>query len=405
LKARCARVVLFGAAVSTLGAAWSPGAWADAEDTVNATVGYAHQTDSNLFRLSDAVDPLSVLGTPRKSDSIDVTSAALSVDKTYSLQRFQLSGSLVNYHYQRFGYLSFNAFNYNAAWNWSLTPRVRGTLSADRNQVLNSFADFRSYALRNVRTDKNLRFDVEADLGAAVRLLGAIDHVRRTNEVPGVLDGDREAQGAAFGIRYIFPSGSTATYRYRQGSGESNSGQDLFSALTGRFDDRLHQVELSWLVSGKTKVNAHLGHLQRSYPGASQRDFGGPVGDVGMEWDVTGKVKLNAMLQRDLANYQTDTTSYVKIDRITFTPKYEATARITVLGNFEHAIRNFGGSPLAGVYGDRRDVFDFASFGVQWRPIRAATIALMLQRIRNTSNLLGFDYVSNGVNLSGKFSF
>ncbi|MGJ7522959.1 XrtB/PEP-CTERM-associated polysaccharide biosynthesis outer membrane protein EpsL [Variovorax sp. LT1P1] len=382
-------------------------AWADAADTVNLSVGYAMQFDSNLFRLPDSADSRTALGSSTLSERIGVTSVALSLDKTYSLQRFQLSGSLINYHYQNFGYLSFNAFNYGAAWQWSLTPRIRGTITTDRNQVLNSFSDYRTYTTRNVRTDKTTRVEGEADLGAAVRMLAGLDSVRRTNEVPGVLDGDRSAQGVFIGLRYVFPSGSTVSYRFRKGDGESNNGLDLGSAGTGRFDDQLHELQASWVLTAKTTLYGTVGHLSRKYPDAfSRRDFDGPVADVSVQWDITGKTSLNAALRRELINYQSDISNYVISDRVILKPRWKATSRISVLGTFEYAQRSFGGSPLAaGAGAARSDSFQLASFGVEWQALNSATVSLMLLRMKNTSNYAAFAFESTGASISARLVF
>ena len=70
--------------------------FADAQDTLNLTVGASLMHDDNLFRLSSDANPQALLGTSQKSDTIRVTTVGLKFAKDYSLQRFELEASLVD---------------------------------------------------------------------------------------------------------------------------------------------------------------------------------------------------------------------------------------------------------------------------------------------------------------------
>ena len=89
-------------------------AWAQVQDTFKFNAAYSRQSDSNLFRLPAAANA---------AEQVGITSLGFNFNKAYSLQRFELNLSLIDYQYQNFSYLSFAAQNYNAAWRWSLTPQ------------------------------------------------------------------------------------------------------------------------------------------------------------------------------------------------------------------------------------------------------------------------------------------
>src|SRR5687767_11286363 len=91
-------------------------------DTISATAGSMFMYDNNVFRLSPTVDPVALTGQPRKSDQIIITTATLTLDKTYLMQRFEVTGRLVDNRYMNFDYLDFLGKNYNAAWHWYVTP-------------------------------------------------------------------------------------------------------------------------------------------------------------------------------------------------------------------------------------------------------------------------------------------
>lgn len=381
-------------------------AWADAGDTFNATVGHTEQYDSNLFRLPDNADARTALGADKKSDRIGVTSALFSLDKSYSLQHFQLTGSVVDYRYTNFSYLSFTALNYSALWQWSLTPRITGTVSTSRVETPTSYIDFKNFSTRNVQTDIVSRFDAEADLGGAWRLIGSVDHITSLQEQQAVREGDTTAQGGAVGFRYVFPSSNSASYRIRQRRGETAGLLGLSSVEPLHFDDRFHEFEGIWQLTGKTKLIARLGHLDRTYTDVAQRDFGGTTGDVNVQWDVSGKVTVNALAGRALTPYLTLDSNYIATDRIVIAPVWRATSKINVRARYEFGTRNFAGNaPSVLSYVDRRDIYRTGSLSVEWQPIRSTTVTFSLQKLNNTSNLPGNEYTSNGATLGAQFSF
>ncbi|MDB5826408.1 MAG: hypothetical protein JWQ73_628 [Variovorax sp.] len=400
------RTILHGVFLSAVAFGWAGDARADADDTFNATIGHSEQTDSNLFRLPDDTSAAPLLGTNKRSERIGITSAAVSLDKSYSLQHFQLAASVVDYHYQNFSYLSFTALNYAASWQWSLTPRLKGSLSTTRAETPTSYQDFQGFNTRNVRTDTVTRLDGEYDLGGAWRLLGAVDHTTGLEEQPVAREGDARSDSGAVGIRYVFPSNNSVSYRLRRASGDTIGVLGASLNQSSSFDDRIHEFEASWALTGKTKVIGHLGHLDRKYNDVSQRNFGGTTGDVNLQWAATGKITVDAVVRRELASYQTIASNYIATDRFVLTPLWKATSQINVKARYEIASRNYAGTaPGALAIGDRRDIYRAASFGVDWQPIRAATITLMLQRLKNTSNILGGGYDSNGATLGAQFSF
>ena len=61
-------------------------------------------------------------GKDTKSDHIITTTATLSVNKLYSMQRFEVNASLVDNRYNNFDYLNFLGKNGTATWHWSAYP-------------------------------------------------------------------------------------------------------------------------------------------------------------------------------------------------------------------------------------------------------------------------------------------
>lgn len=383
------------------------GALADSEDTFNMSARYMRQTDSNLFRTSSNISPQAALGSNTKSDTIDITSVGLTLDKSYSLQRFQLNTSFVDSRYKNFDYLNFDALNYAASWNWGFTPRIRGVLSADRKQALNNTVQFVNVSERNVRTDTSLRFSADADLGAAVHLIGGLDQKRSTNELSISQEGDSTVRSASLGLRYVFPSGNSVSYRMRKGNGDYyNRTQNLVLAIPNSFDETEHELRAAWVLTGKTTLSARLGQFKRSHPGLTQRDYSGPTGDVSLLWDITSKVDLTATLARTLSAYQTDSSSFIAGNRLSLSPVWRTTAHTSLRFNYDYLTQGYRGAlPGSALPIDRQDITRSSLLALDWSPRQSIVLSLALQNQRRTSNVADADFKSTGASVSAQLTF
>ena len=216
-------------------------AFADAQDTLNLTVGMTMMHDDNLFRLSSDANTQALLGTSQRSDTIRATTVGLKFAKDYSLQRFEFETNVVDYRYQTFDYLDFTATNYAGAWRWALTPRLRGNFTRNRTEALNSFTDYHNYRQQNIRTTTNTRFDADYDLGAAVHLIGGVAQNEYKNSKIFLAEGDSTLDTAEFGVRYVFRSGASLSLVGRKGNGDyTNRHQPI---PLGLYDNGFEQDE------------------------------------------------------------------------------------------------------------------------------------------------------------------
>lgn len=380
---------------------------ADAEDTLNLTARYSVQTDSNVFRLSSAAIQSGTPGNQLESERIDTGSVLMSIDKSYSLQRFRLNGSLVDYQYKTYSYLSFNAVNYAAIWDWSATPWLHGKLSTTQEQGLNNFADYRDSRERNVRTTKTTLFDAEGNLGAAWRVLAGIEQSSRSNDLPVAQEGDDRAHNYSLGLRYIYPSGSTFSYRMRKAEGDYlNRVQTVQSVLPSHYDERMHELRASLPLTGKSSFQARLAHIERTHPLLSVRNYSGPVGDITFNWAPTGKLNIATVLGRGIAPYQTDTSSYVNRDTFSLTPSWQLTAHTSLRATYARSNEQFGGAlPGRAPAFERQDKLDAIQLGLDWRPRPTMALSLSLQNINSQSNTAGYDYKTHGATVSGQITF
>ena len=97
-------------------------------DTFKVSVGTNVLYDSNLFRVSELINPVTQLGVSSKSDIVFVSSATVGMRKYFGMQRIDAAVSFVDNRYDNNNFLNFFAINYNANWAWRLTPRFHGNV-------------------------------------------------------------------------------------------------------------------------------------------------------------------------------------------------------------------------------------------------------------------------------------
>ncbi len=394
---------------------------ADAGDTFNVTVGSTLTYDSNLFRRSDLLSPIHASdGKPTRSDQIIMSSATLNLNKFYSLQRFEASGSLVDNRYQNFDFLNFLAKNGSAAWHWYLTPYLYGRVSGSHSEALNNFAaltGFINSTNRNLRTTDNLRFEGTFEVDRAWHILGGINYTLAKNSLINVQDFNTKVLSLEGGIRYALPSNSSLTYRIRSGQGEFvNRQEPIVSALFDtRFNELENDIRLIWPVTGKASIDARVGYLDRKHAHFAQRNFAGFVGNFNFNWAITSKTRVTASWAHDLSNSQTASafslvgfapfsSSYAIGNRFFLEPVWQITEKTALRLRYDYNTRDFLGA-VSSVPDNRHDSQHTGLIELDWRPVRAIFLSASLRKDHRVSNLKGYDFDAVAASVTARLNF
>jgi exopolysaccharide biosynthesis operon protein EpsL len=379
---------------------------AQSEDALKLKLSQTIQSDSNLFRLPAGSDVLSLTGNPIAAEKVSITSVGVNFNKAYSLQSVELNLDLTDYRHQNFNYLSFTAHNFNAAWRWSLTPRLHGNLTSDHAETLNSFADYQGFNLRNQRTDTNTGLNAEYEIDGPLRVLGGVSQSGRSNLQPLVAEGDYRSNASDLGLRYLWASGSALSYSHKNTNG-TYSNQLL--SLAGPYDNSFKQVDhdlrLHWVISGQTSADIGATHVNRSYPNYAQNDYSGINKSINFNWNMTGKSALTAGWTHELASYQTSNTAFSQTDRLLLGPVWQLSPKATLRLQHEAARRDYLGTSTGVLARERSETTRDTSLSFDWQPRRYLSVSASLQSARRSSDQAGFDYDSNMTTLSAQFIY
>lgn len=373
---------------------------ADEEDPLKFIAGVSRLHDNNLFRQNSG----------KKSENITSAYAGIRLDKLYAQQRFKFDFTLTANRYQNYGILDFNAKDYKAAWLWSLTPFLKGTISLDRKQSLNSFQDFRGGSIvniRNINTSETQHFEADFSPHNVWHILGGVTRSTQKNSNNSNSFEGQESftmNSLDAGARYNFSSGSSVTVMGHERSGDYDGRQLNAAALFDTaFDEREVETKLDWILSGKSRVNVRVAYLSRDHDHFSQRDFSGLVGNVDYSWTPTGKLRLILSAASSLSSYQTLDNSYTRLNTISITPLYAFSDKITMRAKAAITKRTFLGEGVI-PDGDRVDWGKTASFGVEWAPLRTISIGGNLERSSRDSNIDVYDYTDTSVGVNANLA-
>lgn len=384
-----------------------PGAYFPPADTrpsaVAATTERAFQLraiagferESNALRLPSSAGPV--------SDTAAILGVGLRADRRYGLQRFRADVEATTYKYDKQSSLDYTTVNYALAWDWQFTPRFHGVVSADRKQYREVTTD--PIALVNRvgrRTERSEAIEGIYDIGAAWRVMAGFSDTRASSTEPATWDASPSVQSARVGVGYELASGTSLWARLRRGDGEYKD--PTAGASSGDFRENEADVLLKWPVTGKTSVEARLGHLERNHSTSPQRDFSGLVGNANVNWDITGKTRLVAGFSRDLTATGLAAGGHVQQNRFYVGPVWKATAQIAVNARYDRVARDWKDVPLGSPELGRSETIQMLSAGIDWEPRRWLTVSGYVRNERMKSNLTT-GYRSNTVGAALKAFF
>lgn len=375
------------------------------EAPVVLSAAYSVQTDSNLFRLPSGANTQALIGKDSAAEQIGVTTLGIGFNTQQSLQKLEFDVNLVDYRYQNFNYLSFTATNYNAAWQWALTPRFTGTLSSSRKETLNSFSDYTNYNQRNQRTETRTALDGEYQLDGSWRVLAGLGTTRQANQLAVLAGSDYTSNSANAGLRYAFASGSSITYLARLGSG---SYLNRSVPNTGQYDDSFKQwdndVRLRWMLGGGNSAELYITHINRTHPTYGERDYNGFNTGANLDWSLSGKTGMSLGFSHTLDTYATANSNYSQTDRLSWSPVWQFSPKAALRLRYEWAQRDYLGTPGA-TASTRRDTTRDTSLSINWQPFQKLALSAALQGASRGSNQAGLDYDSTQLFFSAQLTY
>ncbi|HYC36407.1 MAG TPA: XrtB/PEP-CTERM-associated polysaccharide biosynthesis outer membrane protein EpsL [Usitatibacter sp.] len=359
--------------------------------------------DSNVFRLSENIDPRTVTGQSSLRDRILTHGIGISADVPVSLQRFQASYQRFWTRYQKFDHLDFDGDLWRVAWLWAVTREFTGDVGFSETTGLASFATFggttqdvihtrQAYATANwLLTPRWLAY---AGLTATERKHD--DRTRRINDI--------EAKSFEARMSYVTPKETQVglSVRYEDGAAPEST---VFQGVD--FDNAYRQWGLGivgrWDATAHSRFDGRVDYVKREYEQFSERDYSGPAWGVTYTWTPSAKLSVASTIRRDIAPIDDVQTAFVISTGVSVKPRWQVTEKVALLGSLDYARWKYQADPIIG--GEFEHRIRAASVGFAWTPLQRVVITGNFSREERRSDLANADYKVNIFTLDGRIGF
>jgi exopolysaccharide biosynthesis operon protein EpsL len=389
------RRLIIIAACAVVPACLPPLAIADQFDTLNLIMSDTLTFDANVFRTPDSSGPQP--GFTSKADRINVITVQLKLDKSYALQRLQFDVSKSLTRYNSFSFLDAEALNYRGAWLWSLTPRLTGTLSADRSQAQIPFAQIGG-TQRNVRTTNNRNLSLDGWVSGGWHLMAGVGQSESTTEQTLLSTPSYRNHRVEGGLRYVAASGNSISFMQRVIPTELvNQPLDPVNLIDTNYSDIESELKAAWKPTGRSSIDASLTRKSRRNDHFAQRDFSGMAGELRYAWTPTGKLQVNIIASRTISPYaafgNTLENSTYRVDQTySLGTDWNVAAKVAAHLTVTHTVSDFGGPVFVVTSPARNDDFRSVRLAFDWTATRNASLNFSVERDRRTSNVARFEF-------------
>jgi exopolysaccharide biosynthesis operon protein EpsL len=382
---------------------------------VHAWVSGGYYHDDNLFRLSNSVDPTTILGKSDKSDDVYRAGLGLKADFTEARQHFIIDAQLDGYKYTNYSNLDNNSYLLGANWLWAAGNDWTGTAGASVRHFLGGWGELQA-PTRDMVTETHPFVSAAYSLTARYKLRGLVEEYDYRH-APGAALLDNNAPSATVGVDYITPGLNSVGLQVKYTDATYPNSQLVGATLiNNNYTETETSAVAHWLISGKSTIDARLGYTSRVFNQFGQRDFHGPTGNLNFLLEVGSKTTLLTEIYRELVAYEAlpgsfaptysdFTATYVITNGLSIGPRWAPTATISLGGQYLYEKRDFKGDPTAIITGERKDTYSGLQLSAGYQPLTRLQLSLAFERGVRSSNLPLRDFTFNAIYANARYTF
>lgn len=358
--------------------------------------------DSNVFRISDSVDPRTAINSGDRGDRILVHSLGATFDIPYSLQRFTGNYTWYATRYQTFDHLDFNGHSARADWLWSITPHINGDLGGSDSKSLSNFATFGGFT-QDLVTSRELHARANFELTPSWLLHTGLLAASREHDDPVRRVNDVESKTAELRMSYVSAAGNHIGVSYRHERGESPEETNLQGTV---FDNAYRQNSVGvvgrYQITGNSRLDGRVDYVRRDYEQFTERDYSGPTFRFSHFWTPTGKLEFMTTAMREITPLDDIQSTFVLLTGINVKPKWNVTEKVSVQGSLDYSQWEYSANRSAGDYTHR---VRSGGVSISYRPLRTVLLQAGVLREVRTSSLALADYEVTIASLEARIGF
>jgi glycosyltransferase involved in cell wall biosynthesis len=366
--------------------------------TYDVFVGDQLTYDNNIFRLpSSGVNVATLIGpNASREDHINTTSAVLSSQWSVGKQFITLDVDVDYNRFVRNNNLNNVSSSDAAKWNWILGNRLSGKVGADFIRALGGFYDTFNFA-RDMINQTEYWGSARYAVGPHVALFGGVLYANTILSQPALKVNDNERKTVDFGLEYATDAQRTFDFDYRYTDARYSHTSFLNGvSFNPDYRDETGRVTFKDVLTEKTKIEALVGYLRRTYPSSAIGAFSGDIWRLTFDWRPTDKTELVVAASRDLQAQLSTQTDYFVSQAESISPTWIASEKITLAVALTHDQEDYIGTNQFGtngvaIGGPRRDIVNAGQINVVYSPlvftpVRGLTFNFSFRREHRGSN-------------------
>jgi exopolysaccharide biosynthesis operon protein EpsL len=363
-------------------------------------------TDDNVFRISNQLDPMTVIGFPSRGDTYRTTSVGLSVDVPVSLQRFQASLTYDSYRYDRFSELDYDGYNLRGSWLWQVGSTLSGEIGVSESYSLAPFEE-----LLGVAPDR-LHAREEFAKGSWLvtpdwKVYAAADDLNQSNSDPTGQYNNVTVDSLEASLSRAAGTGNWFGLDTRYESGHFPVAEPIGAVLV---DNGYTQYGFGVVVDvgadTPSRVVARADQISRHYSQVTSRDFDRTTGRLEYTWTPDVKVSVSVIAERDISPYEYIHSSIVMVRGLTLRPLWHATEELDLSAALAWLNRDYLSDPMValGAAPPRDDGVRTVSALLAYHPASWVSVQLSFLHEDRSSNIAFGGYADDTFWLKARLS-
>lgn len=366
---------------------------------VTYTVGSTVVNDDNLYRLPDGVGPRSAgLNATTRADSILTPFFDVNDLLLYGRQRLSLMGGVSRQMLRANPSFDATYLNYAGDLQWQLGNELSGDLSGRQQESQTSFADFLS-SQSNTQTIRTDHGDADWRPRPDRRLGVSYDRSTGNNTLGARQPYDFHSSLLRFELGVESPLGHEVVVGFSQTRLEyPNRVIVALAPVDNSFRQRQIDIGTRFAFSEKTSVDARFGYARRYFADVPDRDFSGPVGNLGVTWQPTGRISVNLGVAHSLNEVDDYNRLYTVSTTESLSLHYALSAKVQITAGADMSRAIYKGDPhnfftaIFGPASPRDDLYRDARLGVAWTPRDRWLVRLDETLTQRNSSQPGFEF-------------
>ena len=367
-----------------------------------ASVSYV----SNLFRLSDKAEAVSVLGSTNMNETVRHLGAGFRVELPVSRQHFLVNTEVDRASYDNYDILDNTQIEGQAIWRWQVGNLWSGNLGYRYSERLSRFYEIQS-VLKETETKNSIFLDAGYQIHPDWKLIASLGRSDQSFQERKELDG--EFRSNTLEIQYRNTLNTRVGLRTKVTEANLRNLEDVGGTLVNN-DSK--EAEISgvfyWEGSDKSHLELRFGTTDQKYEELKERDFHGFIGRFTYQWFMTRITKLDVSLWQETGSYYDEVTTFVVTNGVSIGPVWSATPYITVSGNVSYQQNDFEGENeviLGSGQPQREDIVRLFSLALNYKPSRNVSWSLDYQMEERTSNRKDSEFDYSQIDAKVQLSF